>query len=79
MHSHLPLLIFAMNGLAGRPLLPIIGQFAMHGLLVNASGSVRSLNATNPIVTSRRDKRTEPSAEHTQRQSECLSVRTMCA
>ena len=56
MHSHLPLLIFAINGLAGRPLLPIIGQFAMHGLLVKASGSVRSLDAGNSIVASSRDE-----------------------
>ena len=35
--SHLPPLILAMKGLAGNPLLPMIGQLAMQGLLVNAA------------------------------------------
>ena len=37
-HSHLPPLILAVNGLAGKPLLPMIGQLAMQGLLVKEVG-----------------------------------------
>ena len=48
MHSHLPLLILAMNGLAGSPVLPMMGQLAMQGWLVNVVGSVMSQQSTTP-------------------------------
>ena len=47
-HSHFPFLILAVNGLAGKPVLPMIGQLAMHGLLVKEVGSVRSQQSTTP-------------------------------
>ena len=42
MHAHFASLMRAMNGFAGRPLLPMIGQLAMQGFEVNVSGSVMS-------------------------------------
>eukprot|EP00037_Helgoeca_nana_P029741 m.359334 g.359334 ORF g.359334 m.359334 type:complete len:76 (-) comp28043_c0_seq2:2063-2290(-) len=48
MHSHLLVVILAINGFAGKPVLPMIGQFAMHPWTLYTSGSVMSQQPTFP-------------------------------